>query len=40
MNKKYENDNLNKNITEEYEPKNAYSYRRVKVEQKKINKKN
>ena len=36
MNKKYENDNLNKNITEEYEPKNAYSYRRVKVEQKKI----
>ena len=32
MNKKYENDNLNKNITEEYEPKNAYSYRRVKVE--------
>ena len=36
MNKKYENDNLNKNINEEYEPKNAYSYRRVKVEQKKI----
>ena len=36
MNKKYENDNSNKNITEEYEPKNAYSYRRVKVEQKKI----